>query len=156
MLRPHALGGGGFLDVGGGLFQGAAALLLSHFALPFLLEGTGTPEVSDRPNQLDRVRLLRVDLGILKRREKLLLGMKRAVYHLFKKGILAGETLRDYSRAMMEEDDEVLKFLGTSITRFNQPGSLVFMSAEADPFSKSGGLANVVYELPREMVSLLP
>jgi starch synthase len=27
------------------------------------------------------------------------------------------------------------------------------MSAEADPFSKSGGLANVVYELPRELVA---
>ncbi len=87
-------------------------------------------------------------------REMLLLGMKRAVYHLFKKGILAGETLRGYSRSMMEEDDEVLKYLGTSITRFNQPGSLVFLSAEADPFSKSGGLANVVYELPREMARL--
>jgi glycogen synthase len=31
---------------------------------------------------------------------------------------------------------------------------MVFMSAEADPFSKSGGLANVVYELPRELAAL--
>ena len=87
-------------------------------------------------------------------RGKLLLGIKRSVYHLFKKGILAGQTLRTYSKSMMEEEDEVLKYLGTSITRFNQQGSLVFMSAEADPFSKSGGLANVVYELPREMAGI--
>ncbi len=86
--------------------------------------------------------------------ETLLLGMKRSVYHLFKKEILAGEVLRGYSRSMMEEDNEVLKSLGTRLTLYNQPGPLVFMSAEADPFSKSGGLANVVYELPREMARL--
>ena len=31
---------------------------------------------------------------------------------------------------------------------------MIFLSAEADPFSKSGGLANVVYELPRELALL--
>ena len=31
---------------------------------------------------------------------------------------------------------------------------LVFVSAEAEPFSKSGGLANVTFELPRELARL--
>ena len=30
----------------------------------------------------------------------------------------------------------------------------MFISAEAEPFSKSGGLANVIYELHRELVNM--
>ena len=32
--------------------------------------------------------------------------------------------------------------------------TLIFLAAEAEPFSKSGGLANVVFELPRELARM--
>ena len=80
------------------------------------------------------------------------LGIKRAFFHAFLHGKVPGEVLFDYIRRMAKSRDEVLKYLGGSLAWHHGRGSLVFMSAEAEPFSKSGGLANVVYELPRELV----
>ncbi|MBN1533957.1 MAG: glycogen/starch synthase [Spirochaetes bacterium] len=87
-------------------------------------------------------------------RSYLELGLKRAAFYLVKNGYLDGQTLIDYGRSMRKEKDQVLRDIGNALLFHNQRGSLVFMSAEADPFSKSGGLANVVYELPRELVKL--
>lgn len=87
-------------------------------------------------------------------REFLELGFKRALFHLAEGGIKrAGEVL-DFIEGLKSHGDERLKMLGESIAWHNERGSIVFMSAEADPFSKSGGLANVVFELPRELVKL--
>ena len=89
-----------------------------------------------------------------KNRLKLELGLKRAAFYLVKENILDAHILFEYGRTMSKEKDEILSELGKSLMLHNQRGSLVFMSAEADPFSKSGGLANVVYELPRELAKL--
>jgi starch synthase len=87
-------------------------------------------------------------------RSHLELGLKRAAFYLVQNGILKGKAVIDYTRSMSRESEEILAALGRSLIEHNRRGSLVFMSAEAEPFSKSGGLANVVYELPRELVKL--
>ncbi len=82
------------------------------------------------------------------------LGIKRALFHAVKqKKIQAGEALR-YIGLLCEQKEEILSRLGESLGHHNAGGPLVFISAEADPFSKSGGLANVVYELPREIANM--
>jgi starch synthase len=80
------------------------------------------------------------------------LGLKRAFFYLFYHGISDVTTLIEYMSRLSDESDEKLSGLGRSLLLHNEKGPLVFMSAEAEPFSKSGGLANVVYELPRELV----
>jgi starch synthase len=87
-------------------------------------------------------------------RSHLELGLKRAAFYLVKNRKIEGSAIIDYTLSMSRESDEILAALGRSIIDHNRRGSLVFMSAEAEPFSKSGGLANVVYELPRELVKL--
>ena len=88
------------------------------------------------------------DHGILE------LGLKRATYYLFRNGILDGSTVIDYGSRMLRDRDPAVRSIGKSLNEHNRRGPLVFLSAEADPFSKSGGLANVVYELPRELAKL--
>lgn len=85
------------------------------------------------------------------KRDKLEIGLKRIIFHLYNNGIMTGETLLGYINKLSEESDERLKKLGDALVWHNQKGALVFMAAEAEPFSKSGGLANVIYELPREL-----
>ncbi len=87
-------------------------------------------------------------------RPTLELGLKRSLYHAFKNGLFDGDTLRGYMNRLAGHEDERLRELGAALLHHSAAGSLVFMSAEAEPFSKSGGLANVVYELPRELVNL--
>ncbi|MBN2080465.1 MAG: glycogen/starch synthase [Spirochaetes bacterium] len=87
-------------------------------------------------------------------RPRLDLGLKRGAFYLVKNGVLDGATAIDHSLRMSREGDPVLAAIGASLIEHNRRGSLVFMSAEAEPFSKSGGLANVVYELPRELAKL--
>ncbi|MBN1495598.1 MAG: glycogen/starch synthase [Spirochaetes bacterium] len=87
-------------------------------------------------------------------RPHLELGLKRAAFYLAKNGVIDGKTVLDYFGRMSRGKDEILSPLGSALIEHNRRGSLVFMSAEAEPFSKSGGLANVVYELPRELVKL--
>jgi starch synthase len=82
------------------------------------------------------------------------LGIKRAFYHISKKGIVPPKTLIEHVDAMCGHSDERIRSLGLYLRQGNSRGPLVFLSAEAEPFSKSGGLANVVYELPRELVEL--
>jgi starch synthase len=87
-------------------------------------------------------------------RASLELGLKRAAFYMVKNRILEGSVIIEYARRLSEESDEVFSALGSALIEHNRRGPLVFMSAEAEPFSKSGGLANVVYELPRELVKL--
>ncbi len=82
------------------------------------------------------------------------IGLKRALFHISRRGLLPPETALAFIDRLAEHSDGVLRSLGESLRWHNQRGSLVFMSAEAEPFSKSGGLANVVYELPRELARL--
>lgn len=82
------------------------------------------------------------------------LGVKRALFHLQRRGYSRGRELRGLIERLCEERDPALRSLGLSLERANEPGPIVFLSAEAEPFSKFGGLANVVYELPRELARL--
>ncbi|MCL2026852.1 MAG: glycogen/starch synthase, partial [Leptospirales bacterium] len=81
--------------------------------------------------------------------------LKRALFYLFKLDILKKETLYDYmEETSRSASDEFGKSLILELSSHHTKGPIVFMSAEANPFSKSGGLANVVYELPSEMAKL--
>jgi len=89
-----------------------------------------------------------------KQRNYLELGLKRSIFFLFKNKLLDGNNILEYAGRMIKEKDAAISNLGKSLIAHNERGSIVFMSAEAYPFSKSGGLANVVYELPKELVGL--
>jgi len=82
------------------------------------------------------------------------LGLKRALFHMFRFGIKDGTYIHGFIDALKKDADDTLRALGESLAWHNERGSMVFMSAEAEPFSKSGGLANVVYELPRELARM--
>ncbi len=84
-----------------------------------------------------------------KNRRFLKLGLKRALFFLFKNGYYPGIVLTRYIEGLSTHADPELKELGKSLKEHHKTGSLVFISAEAGPFSKGGGLASVVYELPR-------
>lgn len=82
------------------------------------------------------------------------LGLKRILFHMYRINSLPGATILEYMNKLAEHKDFEVRELGLSLLAHNSRGSIVFMSAETEPFSKSGGLANVVYELPREMARL--
>ncbi len=82
------------------------------------------------------------------------LGLKRALFHAVRTGALEAHRALSFFEEMRSSADESVRTLGDALEAHNRPDSMVFMSAEADPFSKSGGLANVVYELPRELAAL--
>ncbi len=91
-------------------------------------------------------KLLKSDIGI----DTLELGIKRTIFHLHKNKVLTIEQIKEYIKKMSGEKNFFSK-LAEKLYWHYKKGAIVFMSAEAEPFSKSGGLANVVYELPREM-----
>jgi len=78
------------------------------------------------------------------------LGLKRSIFHLYKNGIYTMDQVKEYLKKMSKEKN-FFSNLAEKLYWHYKKGAIVFMSAEAEPFSKSGGLANVVYELPREM-----
>ncbi len=83
--------------------------------------------------------------------ETLELGLKRTIFHLYKNKVFTIDQIKEYLKKMSEEKS-FFSNLAQKLSWHYKKGAIVFMSAEAEPFSKSGGLANVVYELPREMV----
>ncbi len=85
---------------------------------------------------------------------KLALGLKRAFYYLRERNEVGGKQLISYIEKLQAEDDVHLSELGMLLAEHNRRGSCIFISSEAEPFSKSGGLANVVFELPRELSRL--
>ncbi|MGQ9615799.1 MAG: glycogen/starch synthase [Spirochaetota bacterium] len=87
-------------------------------------------------------------------RDFLKLGLKRAFFHMAKNGIQSGKTLLNFIDLLCKQEQTIIREIGTYLKECNRLGPVVFLSAEAEPFSKSGGLANVVYELPRELVAL--
>ncbi len=87
-------------------------------------------------------------------RQVIELGLKRALFHCVKRGLVPGKTLLEYMDVISASPETELSGLGKKLRDHNRREPLVFISAEAEPFSKSGGLANVVYELPRELASL--
>ena len=80
--------------------------------------------------------------------------LKRAIFYLIKRQVLTTEMFLEYQKHMLKSQDDFIRFLGMELTAHHKRGPIVFMSAEANPFSKSGGLANVVYELPVEMANM--
>ena len=91
-------------------------------------------------------RLLETDMDI----KTIEFGLKRSIFHLYKNSSLTIAQVKDYLKEMSQENDFFSK-LSENLYNHYKKKAIVFMSAEAEPFSKSGGLANVVYELPREM-----
>jgi len=91
-------------------------------------------------------RLLETDMDI----QSTEFGLKRSMFHLYKNSSLPISQIKDYLNKMSQENDFFAK-LSENLYNHYKKKAIVFMSAEAEPFSKSGGLANVVYELPREM-----
>jgi len=86
-------------------------------------------------------------------RHYLELGIKRILFHMHINNYKDKNEIYSLFIQLSESTDKKLAELGKAIISHNNKGSWVFMSAEADPFSKSGGLANVVFELPRELSS---
>jgi len=82
------------------------------------------------------------------------LGLKRALFHIGRIGLKSGNELLKYIDRLRTSGNKRIAGLGASLHLHNERGPIIFVSAEADPFSKYGGLANVVYELPRELVAL--
>ncbi|MDA3900352.1 MAG: glycogen/starch synthase [Spirochaetes bacterium] len=87
-------------------------------------------------------------------RYMLFLGLKRAVYYFYKHGVLTGDQVFSLIEQLQASKDSKIVEIGEVLHKQNSRGEIVFMSSETDPFSKSGGLANVVYELPREMAKM--
>jgi len=84
---------------------------------------------------------------------KIEFGLKRIMFHLNNRGIISLKSVNKYIKKM-SQDDEIFQKLAADLKYHFRQGSIVFLSAEVEPFSKSGGLANVVHELPKEMAEL--
>ena len=82
------------------------------------------------------------------------LSLKRILFHTFRQRNSLGSKILSYISDLQNEENTVLSGLGRELAQHYAFGSLIFISAEAEPFSKSGGLANVVYELPKELAAL--
>ncbi len=86
--------------------------------------------------------------------DAVLLGVKRAFFHIQKNKVVPAKKLIEYIILLCGERSKDMKTIGEYLRSGNERGAVVFLSAEAEPFSKSGGLANVVFELPRELARL--
>ncbi len=88
-------------------------------------------------------------------------GLKRALYHAHRDGRIGpgagfGRLLPDAGDAAGAPPSDRTpggRLLARVLKRMRSR-AIVFVSAEAEPFSKSGGLANVTCELPRELARL--
>ena len=82
------------------------------------------------------------------------LGLKRVLYHAHRDGALPPGAGLDRLRVAVQRGrtrrDQVLEQALAQL----RSRTVVFVTAEAEPFSKSGGLANVTCELPRELAVL--
>jgi starch synthase len=83
------------------------------------------------------------------------LGLKRFLYYLWREeSDHEANPIWAYLIKMRQDPDAFMRETGEYLQYSYRGGSLVYLSAEADPFSKSGGLSNVVYELPRELANM--
>ena len=82
------------------------------------------------------------------------LGLKRVLYHAYREGRLqSGAGFDRLCAAVQPGGSRRNQVLAQALAQLRSR-PLVFVTAEAEPFSKSGGLANVTYELPRELAAL--
>jgi len=87
-------------------------------------------------------------------RQELELGLKRAFFYLVRNGYRTPQKVLKFIEYLTHQKNLRMRQLGEALKYHNSRGPLVFMSAEAEPFSKAGGLGNVVYELPRELAKM--
>ena len=88
--------------------------------------------------------------------EAVALGLKRALYHAYRHGAAGagdGTGLRFLHAGAAPAAARAGKVMARALDLLRSR-PVVFVSAEAEPFSKSGGLANVTFELPRELARL--
>ncbi len=88
--------------------------------------------------------------------EAVALGLKRALYHAYRHGAAGagdGTGLRFLHAGAAPAAARSGKVMARALDLLRSR-PVVFVSAEAEPFSKSGGLANVTFELPRELARL--
>ncbi len=81
------------------------------------------------------------------------IGLKRLSYYLCEAGRLTNEQARQFLERLGDDRYDRLAILGKRCLYHHRSGTFVFAAAEAEPFSKSGGLANVLYELPRRLAA---
>ena len=82
------------------------------------------------------------------------LGVKRLLYYAHRQGKLSRGLLARFLPAAAEPAGARRHRILAQVRAHLSSGPLVFVAAEAEPFSKSGGLANVTCELPRELARL--
>jgi len=87
-------------------------------------------------------------------RDYLKLGLNRAFYHMARNRVQPSKSFLEYIDKLARHKSKELSEIGLQLQQRIKRKPIVFISAEAEPFSKSGGLANVLYELPRELVRL--
>ncbi len=85
--------------------------------------------------------------------EAVVLGLKRVLFHAHREGGLGRDGALARLGASVEGRTRRARLLARVLDGLRSR-SVVFVSAEAEPFSKSGGLANVTCELPRELARL--
>ena len=89
--------------------------------------------------------------------ESVAVGLKRALYHAHReaghRGARGGEGIGHLHGTLPPAPARGDRLLARALDLL-QSRPFVFVSAEAEPFSKSGGLANVTFELPRELARL--
>ncbi len=125
----------------------------SHFTDNFsFTEISGTAESYKKLTEF--IEKVPAKLFAEKHRHILDLGLKRALYYIYEHGIQEGKELLNFIDRMTADSSDLLKSVGQSLKWHYSRGSFIFLSAEAEPFSRSGGLGNVVAELPRELARL--
>ncbi|MBN2049985.1 MAG: glycogen/starch synthase [Spirochaetales bacterium] len=80
--------------------------------------------------------------------------LKRVLYHLFRMDPAEGKRILQRVDFLAASYEDTVRGIGIALQEHFQTGAMVFIAAEAEPFSKSGGLANVVYELPKKMAAM--
>ena len=90
--------------------------------------------------------------------ETLALGLKRVLYHAHRHGAAGTGAGRGAGLGYLRDGAAPAAARAGKVTaralELLHSRPVVFVSAEAEPFSKSGGLANVTFELPRELARL--
>jgi starch synthase len=82
------------------------------------------------------------------------LGLKRAFYHMAKEKAQPTKRLLEFIDKLERHKSKELSEIGLSLQQSIERKPILFISAEAEPFSMSGGLANVLYGLPRELARM--
>ena len=85
--------------------------------------------------------------------DTVVMGLKRVLFHAHREGGLGRDGALARLRASVTGRTQRSRLLARVLDGLRSR-PVVFVSAEAEPFSKSGGLANVTCELPRELARL--